>query len=345
MPDLPARPDLDQLRHQAKDLLQAAHRGEAAALARIRAVSDRLILADAQLALAREYGFTSWARLKAEVERREILDDRDVGRLIALLAQDSGLAVAELEHWRDHPGGAAPLNYVAMLRFDTARHRWRDVTGTAAMARALLAAGAQADGDPGDRETPLMTAASYGDAEVAKVLIEAGASLEATAAPDAGGVPGGTALLHAAVFGMTDVVDLLVAAGAQIPDLVLAAAAGDLTGWPVAEAPQETRILALIMAAQHERVNAVNQLVAVGTPVDAVDVAWGRHALRVAAEHGRPESVRTLLAHGADPSLRDWQGRTALDLCRSGAANHPGRAGHAQVEAILEALGDDRPTE
>jgi ankyrin repeat protein len=70
-----------------------------------------------------------------------------------------------------------------------------------AVAGALLAAGAPVDGPPGDRETPLITAASYGDAEVARVLIEAGADLEATAAPNAGGVPGGTALEHAAVFG------------------------------------------------------------------------------------------------------------------------------------------------
>jgi len=46
-----------------------------------------------------------------------------------------------------------------------------------------------------------MTAASYGDAEVARVLVEAGADLAATASPDAGAVPGGTALRHAAVFG------------------------------------------------------------------------------------------------------------------------------------------------
>jgi ankyrin repeat protein len=70
-----------------------------------------------------------------------------------------------------------------------------------AVAGALLAAGAPVDGPPGDRETPLITAASYGDAELARVLIEAGADLEATAAPNAGGVPGGTALEHAAVFG------------------------------------------------------------------------------------------------------------------------------------------------
>jgi len=68
---------------------------------------------------------------------------------------------------------------------------------------------------------------SYGDAEVAKGLIEAGADLAATASADAGGVPGGTALRHAAVFGMADVAQVLVAAGAT--DLVQAAAAGDIT--------------------------------------------------------------------------------------------------------------------
>ena len=48
------------------------------------------------------------------------------------------------------------------------------------------------DGEPGDRETPLITAASYGDADVARELIAAGADLDAVAAPNAGGVPGGT---------------------------------------------------------------------------------------------------------------------------------------------------------
>ena len=34
--------------------------------------------------------------------------------------------------------------------------------------------------------------------------------------------------------------------------------------------------------------------------------------------NGRPASIRRLLAHGAEPSLRDEQGRTPLDLCRAG---------------------------
>ena len=41
MPELPARPDFEQLRHQAKDLLTAARYGDRAALARVGAVSER----------------------------------------------------------------------------------------------------------------------------------------------------------------------------------------------------------------------------------------------------------------------------------------------------------------
>jgi uncharacterized protein len=40
-----------------------------------------------------------------------------------------------------------------------------DLPGTGRVAAALIDAGAHVDGLPGDFETPLMTAASYGDAE------------------------------------------------------------------------------------------------------------------------------------------------------------------------------------
>jgi hypothetical protein len=70
MPQLPDRPDLDQLRRQARELLRAAQDGDPAALRRLQAVSDKATLSTAQLALAREYGFPGWRRLADEVERR-----------------------------------------------------------------------------------------------------------------------------------------------------------------------------------------------------------------------------------------------------------------------------------
>ncbi len=70
MRQLPLRPDLEHLAREAKALLRAAKTGDASASSRMQAVSSERNLASAQLAIAREYGFPSWAKLKAEVERR-----------------------------------------------------------------------------------------------------------------------------------------------------------------------------------------------------------------------------------------------------------------------------------
>src|SRR5690606_20416016 len=101
--------------------------------------------------------------------------------LAAFVAEHPHAALDELEQWGDHPRGASPLGYVAMARYDTATGTWRDVAGTAAAAHVLIAAGAPVDGREGDPETPLITAASYGDADVAAVLIAAGADVDAVA--------------------------------------------------------------------------------------------------------------------------------------------------------------------
>jgi hypothetical protein len=67
---LPVRPDLDQLKHQAKDLLRSIRHGDAEALAEFtrfhpHAAADpaNVKLSEAQFALARSYGATSWPRL------------------------------------------------------------------------------------------------------------------------------------------------------------------------------------------------------------------------------------------------------------------------------------------
>ena len=67
MPQLPDRPDIEQLRRQARELQRATQGGDAYALRRVRMVSDKITLSTAQLALAREYGFPSWRRLREEV--------------------------------------------------------------------------------------------------------------------------------------------------------------------------------------------------------------------------------------------------------------------------------------
>jgi hypothetical protein len=95
MPRLPDRPDLDQLRRQARELLRAAVGRDPAAAARIRAVSERMTLSAAQLALAREYGCRTWAGLRAEVERRRSPLDRWSFGGAAAIETLSGLLLPE----------------------------------------------------------------------------------------------------------------------------------------------------------------------------------------------------------------------------------------------------------
>jgi hypothetical protein len=96
MSGLPDRPDLDQLRRQARELLRGAAGRDPAAVARIRAVSERMTLSAAQLAIAREYGCRTWAALRAEVERRRSPLDRWSFGGAAAIETPSGLLLPEV---------------------------------------------------------------------------------------------------------------------------------------------------------------------------------------------------------------------------------------------------------
>jgi Ankyrin repeats (3 copies) len=73
---LPANPDLDHLRQQARALQQAVRAGDASAAERVEsqhpggvpADVDGFPLSTAQLVVAREYGFASWPKLKHYVD-------------------------------------------------------------------------------------------------------------------------------------------------------------------------------------------------------------------------------------------------------------------------------------
>lgn len=101
---LPARPSLESLRKQAKKLARDIAVGDAVAVARARAQLPQaempLSQRDAQLVLAREYGFPGWKDLLKEVkqrlgrglewavsEARRIIHDNDIEGLRQLLAE------------------------------------------------------------------------------------------------------------------------------------------------------------------------------------------------------------------------------------------------------------------
>src|SRR5262245_44409469 len=101
---LPARPSRESLRKQAKKLARDIAAGDARAIARARAqlptVDLPLTQRNAQLVIAREYGYAGWQDLTAEVSKRldkglewalaqarRIIHDNDVEGLKQLLAE------------------------------------------------------------------------------------------------------------------------------------------------------------------------------------------------------------------------------------------------------------------
>src|SRR6476661_5291608 len=72
--DLPARPNLEQYKKQAKELVKAFRAGDDAAEQRVREhhphpARDTFELADAQLVIAREHGQESWPKFRQLIER------------------------------------------------------------------------------------------------------------------------------------------------------------------------------------------------------------------------------------------------------------------------------------
>ena len=93
--ELPARPSLDSLRKQAKRLARDAAAGNGEAIARVHAQLPRARLPlsnrDAQLVIAREYGFAGWSALTAEVQER-------VGGGLAWAASRAKVAIHNENH-------------------------------------------------------------------------------------------------------------------------------------------------------------------------------------------------------------------------------------------------------
>src|SRR5262245_42319604 len=92
--ELPERPNLEQLKKQAKTLLDGARARDAEALDRFAVLpslagksrdeiaATELALHDAQSVLAREHGFASWNALREEVESRTMSFDAAIDELI-----------------------------------------------------------------------------------------------------------------------------------------------------------------------------------------------------------------------------------------------------------------------
>ncbi|MBE1582433.1 ankyrin repeat domain-containing protein [Nonomuraea angiospora] len=114
--ELPAHPNLEYYRKQAKHLHHAYAAGDAAAEARVADVlgeraADRFLLSDAQFVLAQEHGFRTWADFRAHVESRATTEERPVSRLLGIRPgiYDSMADALLVELRRDDPGALRRL--------------------------------------------------------------------------------------------------------------------------------------------------------------------------------------------------------------------------------------------
>ncbi len=149
-----------------------------------------------------------------------------------------------------------------------------------AAVRALLADGADVNTPRGDGMTGLHWAALNGNAEIARLLIGAGADLEAATR-----IGAHTPLHVAGREGSGEIVAVLAEAGANV---------AAVTG---------TGAMPLHFAAASGDVVAVTALLDHGAPVDAAEPEWGQTPLMFAAAMGRTEAALALLDAGADATV------------------------------------------
>jgi ankyrin repeat protein len=168
--------------------------------------------------------------------------------------------------------------------------------GSAEAIRALLDAGANAE-PPQDvkaRQSPLLLASMSGDLETVSLLLARGARANPRPNPS-----GNSPVSEAITFGRADVVRTLIRAGAKI-DLV-----------------ERTGVNLLHWATITNRPDVIPELARAGVDVNAIDDA-GFTPLMYAAtiDFGDAATLSALLAVGADRTIKNESGRTALQQAR-----------------------------
>lgn len=215
--------------------------------------------------------------------------DRLGARPLARAARSGHLEMVDLLLQRGAPIDARDLAGATALYVAAER-------GQTAVVQRLIDKGADASLTGRTGTSPLTAAAFAGRNQVVGMLLAHGA--DARAADDTGKPP----IVYAAASGSLDIVRQLLAQGIDVN----ARYANDLTLLMWASGPDEA-------VAEAQALEVVSFLVEAGARIDDRD-ARGRTALMIAAEGNHGEIAQLLLAHGADPSLRDKAGKRAADL-------------------------------
>jgi hypothetical protein len=354
---LPSSPNLDHLKYQAKDLLQghSAHSAEVAQRLRefhpgFQGASDdqiftvALTLSDAQLAIAREYGFPSWARLKTHLQEptranqlrlphHERIEEDTFRHAVNLL--DAGNREGLRSLLKQHPDlvhqhvtfeGGNYFRNPTLLEFvaeNPVRHRALP-TNIVEVARVILDAGAE---QTSLNETLMLVSTGM-------VPRERGVQIPLIDLLCDYGADPSSAIHAATLLEEIAAVNALILRGARI-DLPLAAALARVDDFSrlLPTAGDRERHLALALASQFGQLEIVRMLLDAGEDPNRYN-PMGAHShatpLHQAALAGHEKVVRLLVERGASVDWKDilWQG-TPADW-----AEHAGRV---ELEAYLRA--------
>jgi hypothetical protein len=308
--ELPAHPDLEYYRKQAKHLQRAYATGDPAAQGRVADVlgdraAGRFLLSDAQFVLAQEHGFRTWAEFRADIQSRSGADDRPVSRLMGLgpsfYASQADTLLTDLR--RSAPGA------LPRLRASVPRHAAATDPATAELRDARLVI-AREYGFPTWRELTSSAEKSARDLdERQEKWRRLRPQAEALLAGDIDRLAGLTAAQADALLHMLAVPEALP--GVQLrEDLGVPRAAVDvLIG-------QATNLdLPLTWAAISNRLEYVRLLLGAGA--DPASRPQGMTALENAIYHDNTQVVDLLAEHGIVPqALWTYAACGRLDLVR-----------------------------
>ena len=343
------RAALEQYQQQAEALFEELKSGDESAAWRFKWMHPRfgeksvaevraetLDLADAQLVVADEYGFTGWTALAefAEAVRRagpvdlfeaavEAVISGDVTTLRSLLRDNPELIRARST--RRHR--ATLLHYVAAI--GVVGGRQKTPANAVEIAKTLLDAGAEVDAlaDMYDTKctTMSMLVSSCHPADAGLQVALAETLLDHGAAIVGPGSRCQSAIITALAFGYADTAETLARRAEPSDDLASAAGLGRRADvvrlLPAADA--ESKHVALALAAQHGHADVVRLLLDAGEDPSRYNPE-GFHAhstpLHQAVEADHANIVRLLVEYGARLDIRDtvYQG-TPLDWATHGS--------------------------
>jgi len=300
---IPPRPSLEFDRKQARALLNALRDGEPGAVERLRShhprfrrgqAIDTVALHDAQLVVAREYGFASWPRWKQFVEARQ-LDAGERARRLARAACEGDMRQASTLLAADPE----------LERFDLYTACACGAVETAGRFLALDPSLARHKGGPLDREPILYACFSRflrSDptraariVRVVRLLLDHGADVDAHFTIDEGGETWIQTSLYGAagIANNADLTRMLLAAGADV---------NELQGDPGDEVRGRSYGLeALYHASEFSDTTCLALLLEAHPPLHPKRISY---CLARMLDFENPAGVGLYLRHGADPNFR-----------------------------------------